>query len=77
MCVYLDTLAEIMAVSWRRYHRPSLESQVWVSVKIGGSEWLVKSLFQEDSYEVMITDCCTAWGERLEERAIARKSKVI
>lgn len=66
-----------MAVSWRKYHRPSLETQLWRVLRADGRDWLVKSLFKEDSYEILLSDLSTIWEEGMEARAIARRAKVI
>ena len=65
-----------MAVAWRKHHRPSLETQLWRRLEVEGRELLVKGLFQEDGYEVMVCDLCSVWEENLDQREIGRRAKV-
>ena len=65
-----------MAVAWRRHHHPSLETQLWRTLAVEGREWLVKGLFQEDSYEILVSDLCGVWEESMEQRKIGGRSEV-
>ena len=65
-----------MAVAWRRHHQPAIESQPWRVISEGGREYVVKSLFKEDSYELLVSDLCTLWRETLERSQILRRTKV-
>lgn len=60
-------------LQWRRNWKPNLASYPWkqlssYSVKgcsAGDSCMLIKSLFGEESYELLITDLTTFWHETL------------
>ena len=75
-----------MAVAWRRHHRPTLETQVWHVLQVEGVEYIFKSLFSEDGYELlMVGGVCEVgegqWsglvcGEKMEGAEVARRSKV-
>ena len=65
-----------MAVAWRRHHQPAIESQPWRVISEGGRKYVVKSLFKEDSYELLVSDLCTLWRETLERSQILRRTKV-
>ena len=75
-----------MAVAWRRHHRPTLETQVWHVLQVEGVEYIFKSLFSEDGYELLIVGgMCEVgegqWaglvcGEKMEGAEVTRRSKV-
>ena len=67
-----------MAAPWRRCNRPLLEAQPWTQFKAAdGRDLLVKGLFQEDGYHVMLCDLEHVWEERVETEDISERSKVI
>ncbi len=39
-------------------------------------KWLVKTLFQEGSYDILVTDLACVWAESLGSEEVARRSKV-
>ena len=43
-----------MAVAWRRNQRRVLETQLWRVLKVEGKEYIFKSLFHEDGYELLL-----------------------
>lgn len=79
-----------MAASWRDGIPPSIETELWQPIHVqlegeegGGCEtegrekaWLVKSVVNEDSYHVLVTDLCSVWGERLGREDVSTRSKV-
>ena len=73
-----------MAVPWRRREgRPCLDAQPWRPLRAvaeqsaSGGELMVKSLFTEDGYHVMLTDLGRVWEESLEGDAIVARTKVL
>ena len=66
-----------MAVAWRRARTPSLESQKWRVLTIGGGQYLIKALFEDQGYHVMISDLSTVWEEDIGAEKILRKGKVL
>lgn len=50
-------------------HRP------WVPVNISGSQFLVKTLFRDSSYHILLTDMNCVWEERMDSSAIQRRSQ--
>ena len=65
-----------MAVAWRRARTPSLESQKWRVLTIGGEQYLIKGLFEDQGYHVMISNLSTVWEEDIGAEKILRKGKV-
>lgn len=67
-----------MAAPWRRCNRPLLEAQPWTHLKAAdGQDLLVKGLFQEDGYHVMLCDLENVWEESVESEDISGRSKVV
>ena len=81
-----------MAASWRDGIPPSIEKELWQPIRVqlegeegggcvteggrGEKAWLVKSIVNEDSYHVLVTDLCSVWGERLGREDVTTRSKV-
>ena len=64
--------------SWRtRFPTDNLETQSWKMLEIEGQSFLVKGLFNENSYEILVTDLASIWEESLHEQDILKRSKVI
>jgi hypothetical protein len=55
---------------------PSIKKCCWRPTKIGDEDWLVKSLFSDDFYEVMFSNQATVWHERLQSSEIEIREKV-
>lgn len=68
--------SKVMAVAWRRARTPSLDSQKWTVLTIGGEQYLIKALFEDHGYHVMISDLSTVWEEDIGAERILRKGKV-
>lgn len=70
-----------MAVSWRREHRPNLETIPWKVLSLEttpgeSKEYLVKGLFEEEGYHMMVSDSSAMWEENLDSRKILDRLKV-
>lgn len=67
-----------MAAPWRRCNRPLLEAQPWTHLKAAdGQDLLVKGLFQENGYHVMLCDLENVWEESVESEDISGRSKAL
>ena len=66
-----------MAV-WRResFQQFNLETKPWQTLNTGGYSFLVKGIFTDDSYEILVTDLACIWEESLSEQNILERSKV-
>ena len=65
-----------MAVAWRRARTPSLDSQRWRVLAINGQQYLIKALFDDQGYHVMISDLSTVWEEDSGAEKILRRGRV-
>jgi hypothetical protein len=65
-----------MAVAWRRARTPSLDSQRWRVLAINGQKYLIKALFDDQGYHVMISDLSTIWEEDPGAEKILRRGRV-
>ena len=65
-----------MAVAWRRARTPSLDSQKWKVLAINGQQYLIKALFDDQGYHVMISDLSTVWEEDPGAKKILRRGRV-
>ena len=76
-----------MAVAWRRNQRPALETQLWHVLEVEGKEYIFKSLFHEDGYELLLVVVGgvsesdglllgTVCEERVAGAEVAKRSKV-
>ena len=65
-----------MAVAWRRARTPSLDSQKWKVLTLNGQQYLIKALFDEQGYHVMISDLSTIWEEDPGAEKILRRGRV-
>lgn len=66
----------IMAVAWRRASTPSLHSQGWRVLAVGGKQYLIKALFEDQGYHVMISDLSVIWEEDIGAEKIIIRGKV-
>ena len=63
--------------SWRRSWRPDLSVQPWRPLTSDDdSTFLIKSLFKDNYYELLMTDLTAAWYERLEGEEITARVEV-
>ena len=65
-----------MAVAWRRASTPSLDSQKWKVLAINEEKYLIKALFDDQGYHVMISDLSTIWEEDPGAEKILMRGKV-
>ena len=65
-----------MATAWRQDLPPHIDLQPWEVLEIDGQRYGVKSLFEDASYEFLVTDFCRIWEEYLTENDIAARAKV-
>ena len=63
-------------IEWRRNWKPSLETKSWKPLSINNSKCLMKYLFTDSSYEIVITNLTNAWFERTEEGDVIQRAKV-
>merc|ERR1711976_324913 len=60
---------------WRRRWKADLKTSAWRLLKTDGESFHVKSVFRDDSYEIMVTDFTTVWLEQLDAEDIKKRSK--
>lgn len=65
-----------MALVWRRNQTPKLETKAWEVFKIEENDYLIKELFDDLGYHVMLSDLNNVWEENLDSNKITRRSKV-
>lgn len=66
-----------MAVApWKNNKQVTLETQKWKPLNIEGRSFLIKGIFCDNCYEILVSDYCTVWEESLSESDIMRRSKV-
>lgn len=73
-----------MSMAWREDCRPSVDTETWRVVRVNtssgqGKDYLVKGLFEEDGYHVMLTDTVyvAVWKERMGTDEILQRLKVL
>ena len=66
-----------MAAPWRRPSSPPcLKTQAWTSALVDGQLHLLKGVFLEDGYEVLVWDMCTMMEEKVERKELIERMKV-
>ena len=71
-----------MSLTFREECKASLQTQSWrvLSVQVGAGstrkDYLVKSLFEERCYHVMLSDSSAIWEEKIDGDAITQRLKV-
>ena len=66
----------VMAVSWRKVTTPSLDSQMWKAFIVNGQQYLIKTLFDDQGYYVMVSDLSTVWVEDTRAEELLSRGKV-
>lgn len=69
--------AKSAELEWRRQWKPDLKSSWWKTQKIGEDTFLIKSLFFDGGYEILISDLTNTWYEYLEDNDLQKRSKVL
>ncbi|ESP02985.1 hypothetical protein LOTGIDRAFT_230440 [Lottia gigantea] len=64
----LETEAE-----WRKRFRADLKVATWQKLTLESGNYMIKSFFTQNSYEILITDLCSFWFESLTELEIKRR----
>ena len=66
--------------AWRKGNRPSLETEAWKALEVSQGQskrkYLVKGLFSDDGYQVMISDTSSIWQESIHSDTILERLKV-
>ena len=66
-----------MAAHWRRHSLPPcLKTQAWTSALVDGQLHLLKGVFLEDGYGVLVWDMCTMMEEKVERKELTERMKV-
>ena len=68
-----------MAAGWKKdkdLASLSLDAQPWKPMNVDGRDYMVKGVFGNKSYSVLVTDFGVIWEESLQESDIIRQSKV-
>lgn len=71
-----------MSLTFREECKDSLQIQSWRVLSLRGEaespgkDYLVKSLFEESCYHVMLSDCSAVWEEKIDGEAIKQRLKV-
>ena len=55
---------------------PCLKTQAWTSALVDGQLHLLKGVFLEDGYEVLVWDMCTMMEERVGQGQLTERMKV-
>lgn len=63
-------------LEWRRRWTPDLMAAPWLPFTIEGSSLLVKSLFTQTSFTVLVYDYTTMWIELGDKKAVLQTAKV-
>ena len=53
-----------------------METEPWCVISSGGRVCLVKGVFSEEGYEVMVWDQCRMWTEKMEQKGVTERLKV-
>lgn len=53
-----------------------LETQPWKRLCAEGKTFLVKGIFANNSYSILVTDLGTMWEENINEQQLLERSKV-
>ncbi|XP_064622668.1 non-homologous end-joining factor 1-like [Lineus longissimus] len=69
--------AKSAELEWRRQWKPDLKSSSWKTQKIGEDTFLIKSLFFDGGYEILISDLTNTWYEYLEDNDLQKRSKLL
>jgi len=64
-------------IEWRRNWKPNLKTKSWKPLLINNVSYLVKYLFTDTSYEILVTNLIDSWFERAEEADIIQRTKVL
>lgn len=65
-----------MATPWRRLSGPCLKTQPWTTALVDGQQYLLKGVFSEEGYEVLVWDTCTMLTEKVGKDELMKKMKV-
>lgn len=63
-------------IEWRRTWKPNLKTKSWKPLSINNTTYLVKYLFTDTSYEILITNFTHAWYEHVEGAEVIHRTKV-
>ncbi|XP_050406642.1 non-homologous end-joining factor 1 [Patella vulgata] len=58
---------------WRRRFKPDLKVATWRKLTLVSGNYLLKTFFTQNSYEVLITDLCSFWHEKMEEQELKKR----
>ncbi|XP_074652956.1 non-homologous end-joining factor 1-like [Tubulanus polymorphus] len=65
-------------IEWRRCWKPDLLSRPWIKMTLAdGCTYLVKYLFRDRCYEVLLTDLTSSWLETISDCEIINRSKTL
>ena len=64
-------------IEWRRLWKSNLRTKSWKPLLINNVSYLVKYLFTDTSYEILVTNLIDSWFERAEEADIIQRTKVL
>ena len=70
------TTSSSAELEWRRQWKPDLATQVWQQIQIKKQGMLVKFIFRDDCYEILLYDMITMWSEECSKDAFMKKAKV-
>ncbi|XP_022090848.1 non-homologous end-joining factor 1-like [Acanthaster planci] len=62
-------------LEWRRRWKPDLTAQIWQPFQLNRQRALVKCLFREDHYELLVYDMVTMWYEECSRAVFEQKAK--
>ncbi|XP_033625006.1 non-homologous end-joining factor 1-like [Asterias rubens] len=69
------TTSSSAELEWRRQWKPDLATQVWQQIQIKKQGMLVKFIFRDDCYEILLYDMITMWSEECSKDAFMKKAK--
>lgn len=61
-------------VEWRRKWKPDLKACPWLPITINKQQYLFKCKYTHNSYELLFTDNCNFWFERLEGAELEKRT---
>ena len=65
-----------MAAPWRRLSSPCLNTQPWMTALVDGQQYLLKAVFSDEGYELLVWDTCAMLTEKVGRDELMKKMKV-
>ncbi|KAH9505430.1 hypothetical protein Btru_057265 [Bulinus truncatus] len=66
-----------LELSWRRLWKPDLRASPWQQLTLDDNKYLIKSRFDDDSYEILVTNLTRFWYENLKGEKLKNRVNML